>query len=86
MNLKTRVKRLKAKIDLLQCELRIIQDHECEHPKKSLFYMAGSNTGNYDPSSDCYWLDFDCNICGKRWTTDQTRENRERGTEVKEKY
>jgi hypothetical protein len=30
-----------------------------------------SNTGNYDPSADSYWIDFRCPDCGKRWTEDQ---------------
>lgn len=27
----------------------------------------GSNTGNYDPSADCYWTDFHCRTCGRSW-------------------
>ena len=40
----------------------------CEHPNKSSKY--GSNTGNYDPSADCYWIDHVCTDCGKRWHED----------------
>lgn len=35
----------------------------------------GGDTGNYDPSQDSYWIDWHCPDCGKRWTTDQDREN-----------
>ena len=30
-----------------------------------------SNTGNYDPSADSYWIDFFCPDCRKRWRVDQ---------------
>ncbi len=38
----------------------------CTHP--SVTKKHGSNTGNYDPSADWYWTDFDCPDCAKRWT------------------
>jgi hypothetical protein len=41
----------------------------CPHPNRTHKY--GSNTGNYDPSSDRYWIDWDCPDCGKHWSTDQ---------------
>jgi hypothetical protein len=37
----------------------------CDHP--GLRHQYGSNTGNYDPSSDSYWTDFYCNVCDMRW-------------------
>jgi hypothetical protein len=33
--------------------------------------VAKANTGNYDPSSDCYWYEFKCPTCEKFWTEDQ---------------
>lgn len=45
----------------------------CTHPMPNKKY--GGNTGNYDPSADSYWIDWDCPDCGHRWTTDQSREN-----------
>lgn len=27
-----------------------------------------SNTGNFDPHEDCYWLNMTCEICDSRWT------------------
>lgn len=41
----------------------------CAHPNHTR--TAGSNTGNYDPSADSYWYDFECSDCGHRWTTPQ---------------
>ena len=38
----------------------------CLHPSPQKTHRA--NTGNYDPSSDCYWTDFACLDCGKSWT------------------
>jgi hypothetical protein len=56
--------------------------NECGHPNVTKKY--GSNTGNYDPSSDSYWIDWHCPDCGKFWTTDQDRENTLKpGIEVK---
>jgi hypothetical protein len=40
----------------------------CEHP--GLRHRYGSNTGNYDPSSDTYWTDFYCNVCDAKWKVD----------------
>lgn len=45
----------------------------CTHTNVTKKY--GGNTGNYDPSADSYWIDWNCLDCGKRWTTDQDREN-----------
>jgi hypothetical protein len=41
----------------------------CQHPNVDKKYRA--NTGNYDPSADSYWIDWNCQDCGKRWMTDQ---------------
>ena len=42
---------------------------ECPHntPK----YKYNGSTGNYDPSSDGYWIEWNCPDCEKHWTTDQ---------------
>lgn len=47
---------------------------ECEHPTPDAKYEGSS--GNYDPSSDAYWIKWVCPDCGKRWQTDQTHETR----------
>lgn len=53
----------------LTAALQALQE-ECKHPNAEKKY--GSNTGNYDPSADCYWTDFRCHDCGKVWTVDGT--------------
>jgi len=37
----------------------------CSHPNAKKEYR--SNTGNYDPSADSYWIDFQCPDCRKKW-------------------
>ena len=58
-----------AKLNEQLVELRTL----CSHPDLTKKY--GGNTGNYDPSADSYWIDWACPDCGKRWSTDQDREN-----------
>lgn len=41
---------------------------KCKHLK--VVKTHGANTGNYDPSADCYWTDFDCPTCLKKWRVD----------------
>lgn len=36
----------------------------CTHTR--FVYKYGSNTGNYDPSADCYWIDIACLDCGMK--------------------
>jgi hypothetical protein len=59
--------RLQRQIRELQNELHDHQD-KCKHKRATKKY--GSNTGNYDPSSDCYWTTFNCPTCLKIWTVD----------------
>jgi hypothetical protein len=35
---------------------------KCKH--KNYVSEYKSNSGNYDPSSDCYWIEFNCLDCG----------------------
>jgi hypothetical protein len=42
---------------------------ECQHPNVNKEYKG--DTGNYDPTSDSYWIDWSCPDCNKRWRTDQ---------------
>lgn len=37
----------------------------CTHPNVEKKYKG--NTGNYDPTADCYWIEFKCPDCQKRW-------------------
>ena len=41
----------------------------CQHP--NVLSKYNSNTGNYDPSSDSYWIEYSCPDCRKRWIEDQ---------------
>ena len=54
---------LKDKIKSLQEDIKLVQDG-CHHPK--VVYERCSNTGNYDPSCDSYWVDIRCLCCEKR--------------------
>lgn len=63
---------INAKIEKLHEQLRELKT-VCEHPDVTKKY--GGSTGNYDPSCDAYWIDWACSDCGKKWTTDQDREN-----------
>jgi hypothetical protein len=72
----TQIKRkritIQNKINLLREQLGELQNL-CKHPNVEKKY--GGDSGNYDPSQDCYWIDWNCPDCGSRWTTDQSREN-----------
>jgi len=68
MSIKTKVANIEARIEGLQHELECLQ-RECPHPKAKR--VPRSNTGNYDPSQDCYWYDCHCPDCGLRWTEPQ---------------
>lgn len=41
---------------------------KCKH--SSFTKKHGSNTGNYDPTADCYWTECECNDCGHWWRVD----------------
>lgn len=62
---KSKALQILAKIAALHKELHEHQE-KCEHPDVTTKY--GSNTGNYDPTCDCYWTDYKCNVCLKFWT------------------
>jgi len=40
-------------------------------PHDDLTYKYCGDTGNYDKSQDCYWIEWHCHDCSKRWTTTQ---------------
>lgn len=52
------------KIDYWANQYRELQS-ECTHEYKESIYK--SDTGNYDPSEDCYWMEHACPDCGKKW-------------------
>lgn len=64
-----KLKRQQIKLNNQLLELQTM----CTHHNVTKKFCG--NTGNYDPSSDSYWIDWSCLDCGKRWTTDQSREN-----------
>lgn len=44
---------------------------QCKHIRTEKKY--GSNTGNYNPTENCYWTDFTCCACGKWWRVDGSK-------------
>lgn len=44
-----------------------IERFQVNCPHKNVQKKYGANTGNYDPSADCYWTNFRCFDCEKRW-------------------
>lgn len=60
--------RLQAQINELQRQLRNHQDKKCRHLKATGIHR--SNTGNYDPHADCYWISCYCPTCLKHWSVD----------------
>ena len=65
-------KSITDKIDNLRSQLVDLQT-VCPHTDVTKKFCG--DTGNYDPSADLYWIDWYCPDCGKRWRTDQDREN-----------
>ncbi len=60
--------KIQADINHLKDTL-IVHQTKCKHVKATKSYKG--NTGNYDPSSNCYWIDWCCPTCLKQWTTPQ---------------
>lgn len=52
----------------LRAALKALQD-VCKHYSVKKTYK--SNTGNYDPSADCYWIECYCPDCHKHWDEKQ---------------
>lgn len=61
------VERLEKEMQVLADQIALIQS-KCSHPKEAVEKKHGSNAGNYDPSADCYWIDYSCHLCKKKWT------------------
>lgn len=51
-----------------QAELDKLQN-VCQHPTPDKKHKG--NTGNYDPTADCYWIEYRCHDCDKRWIVEQ---------------
>lgn len=71
--------RIREGVALAAAHIKEMSDHIeqlrllCTHPDKT--GECGGSSGNYDPSADAYWIDWHCPDCGKKWMTDQSREN-----------
>ena len=65
MSVKSEVARLNKVIERAQSKIKALREG-CLHPGAVKTHK--SNTGNYDPSCDCYWTEFLCSECGKFWT------------------
>lgn len=68
--IKDRAEAAKLKIAEGQRELDAVQS-ECSHPMEARSSVSRSNTGNYDPSQDCYWVEYHCFLCDKCWSEDR---------------
>lgn len=45
-----------------------VNQNTCTHPIDKLVKNYSSNTGNYDPSSDIYFVNVKCTVCNERWS------------------
>ena len=67
MKIATKRKRIEKKLEAAHKELRALRK-ECQHENAK--YKYGSNTGNWCPVDDCYWVEWNCPDCGMCWTTE----------------
>lgn len=51
---------LKISLEQARKNIKEFQD-KCGHKNAKIIFK--SNTGNYDPSSDCYWITVECDDC-----------------------
>lgn len=65
------IEKLNKQIEKLEKKVSVHQS-SCDHKNCKIKY--GSNTGNYDPSADCYWITADCLDCGKYMNFDSDRD------------
>ena len=66
----SKIKELQMKISECHAKIKRIQD-DCSHPEDCVTKKYGGSSGNYDPTCDEYWIDFHCDLCDKRWRTEQ---------------
>jgi len=62
--IRNQIEEIEHLIKLLHDKERKIQK-ECSHPDVNKEY--GSDTGNWDPSADSYWVNYTCPDCKKSW-------------------
>jgi hypothetical protein len=53
-----------------------IKDLQKSCPHKNVNAAYKSDTGNYDPSEDIYWVEVSCLDCGKFMSFDSKRDNK----------
>lgn len=68
MKIEIKRKRIEQKMEKLRQELKQLQLN-CPHVNFTKQYKG--STGNYDPSQDCYWIDYHCQDCNLKWSTEQ---------------
>ena len=59
---------IEKKQEKWELEEKKLQDL-CTHPVATENHR--SNTGNYDPSADSYWIEYKCPDCDKFWIKEQ---------------
>jgi hypothetical protein len=59
---------IEAQISDLRSDLNSLQQL-CPHVNATKTYKSSS--GNYDPSMDRQWFEYECPDCGKRWTEEK---------------
>jgi hypothetical protein len=70
-------KRTKAEHDAICAERRKLDTRmlnnqiQCTHP--AVVKHHHSDVGNWSKADDCYWTDFECPDCGKRWSEEGSR-------------
>lgn len=65
------VKEIRKEIENLNNEIRTVQGN-CKHER--IVYEYKSNTGNYDPHSDNYWVELECLCCEKKFSYESFEE------------
>lgn len=67
-----KVDQLKNQIRELESQLERIQD-ACSHPPDAVTKEHRASLGNYDPTADCYWTHFHCELCDLHWTEEGSK-------------
>jgi hypothetical protein len=66
IELNEKYKSHRIQIEIIRLRKELLEHQEkCKH--KNVEQECGSNTGNFDPSSDCYWVIYNCPVCLKNW-------------------
>lgn len=62
--IRSKMDKLISKEDKIAAKKSKLQS-QCQHPNVNK--QSKSNTGNYDPTANSYWIKFKCPDCDKRW-------------------